>query len=502
MNGIKHITGINNISPEILFDHIIPRCVEMIPQARERDCSLRHPNRKAIIFAGENSTRTAGSYVEAARRLGWHCERESNTCSSLNKRESWWHTVRTWANYHADVIALRSSTEGLPLWLAQQCDAHGLETSIQNMGDGTQGHPSQTVLDLVTIQEKLGCLDNLTIGLVGDLRQSRVAKSILLALSRRTNISVVCISPTGFRLPEKFKSLFKNFTETEDMEALNQCDAIVMLRWQAERFKHPADELDLVRLALKFQLNKKTMRYVKKDAIILHPLPIDALVQEIHHEVENDPRIVMWHQEWYGIPVRMCFLEMGYENRLDMSAHLPSKRPEIKTVRETSLKAALLAQRYKNPDHFIPITEKGCVVDHLEHGTATVLQSMLIRTGVVKPHGINTVTGAFLEPREKPQKDQLILRGQLLSEEAMIKIAGLAPSATFNTISGDRFHKQKVIQEDCIVVGIGKCDNEACITNKQEPGVVSRFINLNHGSGLFACCYCSTDHSIHELIGK
>ncbi len=499
--SVKHLTKIGALTFEQLYGYIIPGCLEMIAEAKSPSFSP-HPKRKALIFSGENSTRTAGSYQEAARCLGWAYQLDTMNCSSLNKWESWLDTALTWANYNACVIAMRTKVEGVHQWLAEEFDRSGQEVSIQNMGDGTNEHPTQTILDLVTIQKELGRLDDFKIGFIGDMLKSRVVKSLLRALSMRQNISVVCVSPDNVRIPRHFTRLFSNFEEGDDMELLKDCDVICATRWQAEREENPATFLEFLRICKKFQINKKFLKTLKDTAIIMHPLPIDSRVEEISFEVRGDPRVVVLQQEWYGFAARMFLLQMGWDNRQMMTAHLPKGNATLIQINDpVPLAQALNRQKDKHPDFFVPVSD-GTVIDKLEEGTARLIQSMLLVTGAILPRDIVAVSNVtpFNPQRRDRRKDLLILHGQFLSEEAMGMVAGLCPDATFNVMQEDAFRKFTVNQDPRIITGIGRCGNQACITTSGEPGIKPRFINTGFNSRPFECAYCGKNFSLTEIL--
>lgn len=179
---------------------------------------------------------------------------------------------------------------------------------VINAGDGGHQHPTQTLADLLTIRSLKGRLNNLTIGLCGDLKFGRTVHSLINALVRYTGIRFVLISPEELRLPsyvredvlDKKHIEYKEVTRLED--ALPELDVLYMTRVQKERF---FNEEDYVRMKDFYILDKQKMELAKKDMYILHPLP---RVNEISTEVDSDPRAAYFRQVQYGVYVRMALI--------------------------------------------------------------------------------------------------------------------------------------------------------------------------------------------------
>ena len=173
---------------------------------------------------------------------------------------------------------------------------------------GGHNHPTQTLTDLVTIKSEKGRLDNLTIGLCGDLKFGRTVHSLITAMSRYKNIKFVLISPDELKIPDYIKTevLDKNnieWIETKDIEEyIDKLDVLYMTRVQKERF---FNEADYIRLKDYYILNKEKMEKAKKDMIVLHPLP---RVNEIAKEVDDDERALYFKQAQYGRFIRMALI--------------------------------------------------------------------------------------------------------------------------------------------------------------------------------------------------
>jgi aspartate carbamoyltransferase catalytic subunit len=271
----------------------------------------KYPNKYAHACEGkklatcfyEPSTRTRLSFEAAMLNLGGSVLGfASADSSSASKGESVSDTIRVISCY-ADICAMRHPKEGAPLVASQKS-----RIPVINAGDGGHQHPTQTLADLLTIRSLKGRLDNMTIGLCGDLKFGRTVHSLISALIRYPGIKFVLISPEELRIPSYIREdvLRANnipFTEVERLEdAIPQLDVLYMTRVQKERF---FNEEDYVRLKDFYILTKAKMDLAPEDMIVLHPLP---RVNEISVEVDDDPRAVYFKQAQYAVYVRMALI--------------------------------------------------------------------------------------------------------------------------------------------------------------------------------------------------
>ena len=271
----------------------------------------KYPNKYAHACEGkklatcfyEPSTRTRLSFEAAMLNLGGSVLGfASADSSSAAKGESVSDTIRVISSY-ADICAMRHPKEGAPLVASQKS-----RIPVINAGDGGHQHPTQTLADLLTIRSLKGRLDNMTIGLCGDLKFGRTVHSLISALIRYPGIKFVLISPEELRIPSYIREdvLRANnvpFTEVERLEdAIPQLDVLYMTRVQKERF---FNEEDYVRLKDFYILTKAKMDLAPEDMIVLHPLP---RVNEISVEVDDDPRAVYFKQAQYAVYVRTALI--------------------------------------------------------------------------------------------------------------------------------------------------------------------------------------------------
>ena len=271
----------------------------------------KNPEKYAHACAGkklatcfyEPSTRTRLSFEAAMLNLGGSVLGFSSAdSSSAAKGESVSDTIRVISSY-ADICAMRHPKEGAPLVASEKSTI-----PIINAGDGGHQHPTQTLTDLLTIHSLKGHLDNLTIGLCGDLKFGRTVHSLIHALIRYPNVKFVLISPEELRVPSYIREdvlaqnnvPFKEVVRLE--EALPELDILYMTRVQKERF---FNEEDYIRMKDFYILDKTKMELAPEDMLVLHPLP---RVNEISTEVDDDPRAVYFKQAQYGVYVRMALI--------------------------------------------------------------------------------------------------------------------------------------------------------------------------------------------------
>ncbi len=273
--------------------------IEHNPEKYSQICK----GKKLATLFYEPSTRTRLSFEAAMLNLGGSVLGFSSAdSSSAAKGESVADTIRIVSCY-ADIVAIRHPKEGAPLVAATKSGI-----PVINAGDGGHQHPTQTLTDLMTIRSLKGRLDNLTIGLCGDLKFGRTVHSLIKALVRYTGIKFVLISPKELTVPDYIKQdvLDENNIEYKEVRQLDdvmpELDILYMTRVQKERF---FNEEEYIRLKDSYILTQDKMKLAREDMLVLHPLP---RVNEISVEVDDDPRAAYFKQVQYGVYVRMALI--------------------------------------------------------------------------------------------------------------------------------------------------------------------------------------------------
>lgn len=278
------------------FKEVLGRDIKKVPTLR---------GKTVINLFFEASTRTRTSFEIAAKRLSADTINITASASSVQKGETLSDTVRNIEAMNSDVIIIRHPASGAPHFIAKR-----LKASVINAGDGSHEHPSQALLDLMTIKEKKGKIEGLKVAVIGDIAHSRVARSNIHGLTKM-GAKVVLYGPKTL-MPKGIDKIVGAYGDTplqiaESMEeALSDADVIMMLRIQLER--QGQSLFPSVREYSRFfGLNCKNISLAKEDAIIMHPGPMNRGV-EISSEVADGQRSVVLDQVNNGIAVRMALL--------------------------------------------------------------------------------------------------------------------------------------------------------------------------------------------------
>ena len=298
----KDLTGLDELSAEEIiflldtaraFKGVGERSLKKVPALR---------GKTLVNFFVEPSTRTRTSFEVAAMRLSADVVNISATASSLQKGETLKDTALNLQALRADIIVLRHSSPGSSKFLAER-----LDSSIINAGDGAHEHPTQGLLDIFTIREKFGKIEGLNIAIVGDILFSRVARSNILCLSK-LGAQVTLAGPATL-VPAALKEAFPQVRIVHDLkEALKDCDAVMLLRIQHER-QTTTHFPSLGEYTSQFGLNAERAAWLKPEAIVMHPGPINRGV-EVESEVADGPRSVILEQVRNGVAVRMAVLHL------------------------------------------------------------------------------------------------------------------------------------------------------------------------------------------------
>ncbi|OGY37342.1 MAG: aspartate carbamoyltransferase [Candidatus Andersenbacteria bacterium RIFCSPHIGHO2_12_FULL_45_11b] len=298
-NHLKHIVSTDQFTDLHLLKQLFQATdrLRRMPDV-ERLELLRHKLLATIFY--EPSTRTRLSFETAMYRMGGQVISSENAdiSSSTTKGETIEDTIRTLGTY-ADIIVLRHPEQGT----AEKAAKASLIPVI-NAGDGAGEHPTQALLDLYTLLRHLGgSLNGKTIALVGDLLYGRTVHSLVKLLTLYENVRIILVSPPQLRMPPAYKHIGVTWEEVDNLTAVKeQVDALYVTRIQKERFQNQAT---YKKLQQNYVINKKTLKVLKSDGVIMHPLP---RVGEIATEVDADPRAMYFEQIQNGIFVRMALL--------------------------------------------------------------------------------------------------------------------------------------------------------------------------------------------------
>ena len=297
---MMNLMNITDLTVEEI-DELIAVAEDIIANPAKYQDACRHKLLATLFF--EPSTRTRLSFESAMHRLGGAVVGFSEASStSSSKGETLSDTVQVVGGY-ADIIAMRHPKEGAPVVAARRAGV-----PIINAGDGAHNHPTQTLTDLLTIWRAKKRLNNLTVGLCGDLKFGRTVHSLVGAMARYSGIKFVFIAPEELKFPryiieDELESRGIEYKDVTTMdEVMPELDILYMTRVQQERF---FNEADYIRLKDTYILTPDKLVPAKEDLAILHPLP---RVNEISVAVDDDPRAMYFAQAKNGMYIRMALI--------------------------------------------------------------------------------------------------------------------------------------------------------------------------------------------------
>lgn len=297
VKDLVNIKDLSNENIEYLFE-VADLMLDLLTKKEKSD--LCRGKILATLFY-EPSTRTRFSFESAMYRLGGNVIGFSGTeGTSVSKGETLADTIQTVACY-SDIIAIRHPNEG-----SAKVAANYSSVPVINGGDGGHQHPTQTLLDLYSIQKKKGTLKGLNVMISGDLKFGRTTHSLAIALAR-FGANLFFASPPGLEMPDYIVNTLHEIyhmdpeTSNDIRTFMNRSDVVYMTRVQRERL----GEMEYIKFRGSYVLTKEILNIAKKDTIILHPLP---RVDEIAREVDEDPRAMYFEQAFNGVPVRMALI--------------------------------------------------------------------------------------------------------------------------------------------------------------------------------------------------
>jgi aspartate carbamoyltransferase catalytic subunit len=298
--NIQHLRDIDDLSADNIHD-IISRAEKFSADlAQKNDVSHLHRGKVGLSFFIENSTRTRISFEMAALRLGINMIHWDSASSSLSKGESFEDTIETLAALAPDILIMRHSEYNAPRSVARF-----MGCPVVNGGDSYRAHPTQALLDLLTIQQAKGDVSKLKIAICGDIAHSRVARSNATLLDK-LGAELHMVAPE-YLMPQDVG--YKNATAFTSLdEGIKGCDVVMMLRLQKERMSQGLITSDQSYFK-EFGLTHARLKHAKPDAIIMHPGPMNRGV-EIDDAVADDPvRSMIRRQVANGVPTRMAVLD-------------------------------------------------------------------------------------------------------------------------------------------------------------------------------------------------
>ena len=306
MKRLSNLTGLKNLSKQEIIE-ILDLADKLEGVCTGKEISRELENKIMATFFYEPSTRTRFSFEAAMQRLGGKVisMADAKSTSSVWKGESLPDTIRTIDNY-VDVIVLRHPESG-----AAEIAANYSRVPILNAGDGTNEHPTQGLLDMLTIRHEKKTIDGLKIAIVGDLKHTRSTNSLTLGLSN-FDVNLTLVAPKGFETSEPILEILRtrnvNYKQTQDIRTvIKDVDVVYVCRIQKERLENPADYESIKG---SYTVNREILEQSSKVISVLHHMP---RVDELSKDVDDYPGAAYFKQPFYGVLVRAAVLKMALD---------------------------------------------------------------------------------------------------------------------------------------------------------------------------------------------
>jgi aspartate carbamoyltransferase catalytic subunit len=431
--------------------------------------ALKHRTLSSLFY--EPSTRTRTSFNTGMRELGGRYDGFSGTeGTSVMKNETVRDTVTMMCANHNDVIVMRHPLDGSLQWAADVASI-----PVINGGDGRNEHPTQALLDVLTIYALRGeRLDGLRVGFGGDLSHGRTVRSLSLALSHFDGITIRWAAEDFLGMPEDLAQLLdargvKVIRESTVRDVMRQVDFYYMTRPQLERMQGVRQK-DIVAMMKEYRIDLPKIEGF--DARVLHPLPVNSEIAEIDYRVYFTPAQAFFAQAEYGIFLRKALLHemLGYEGYTRYSGRLPA---ELETGNNRLPRAA---RGGKQSGMFIDKITDGTVIDHLGAGTLRAVSDALD----LENRGYSCTMATITEKPNPFIKTNL----RELAERDLKRISLISPEPTINVVAHGRIAEKYVHL---------LCGNSNCITRSINEDVPPRFYN---DEWTIRCRYCRRPLSI------
>lgn len=308
--GLRHLLRLDGLSREFLAG--------LLDRAEAFQTAVGEPPARAGVLAGrtvanlffEPSTRTRASFELAAKRLSADVLNLDVNMSSRTKGESLLDTMYTLQAMQVDVLVVRDASAGIPDFISRHVLPH---VSVLNAGEAAVSHPTQGLLDLLTIRQHKGRLSDLTVAVIGDIAHSRVARSLAEGLRIMGDNRLRLASPTGLQPDMRH---YSGAEYTDDIDAaVTDADVVMALRIQRERIKEKSSLMTSVEYHQTYGLTEARLQRARPDAIVMHPGPMNRDV-EIAGPVADGPQSVITTQVHNGLAIRMAVLAAVTESRL------------------------------------------------------------------------------------------------------------------------------------------------------------------------------------------
>lgn len=427
----------------------------------------------------ESSTRTRTSHELAAHNLGISVIGFAGTeGTSVKKGEPLADTLRMYEGYGAEALILRHHLDG-----AARFAADVLSIPVINAGDGSNAHPTQTLLDLMTIYENKKKLDGIRIAFVGDLRYGRTVHSLLQGLALFSHVQVWLIAPPNLQMPEHLVQYFEQKTGTRVTvtphlaEVLPKVDIVYMTRIQRERFPEGLEgEYEYKKVSGIYELKKKNIE-TAPHLMIMHPLPRYKHQLEINFDVDTTKQAFYFEQARNGLFLRQALLLRLLQN--------PSRTAVQEQPEEQLWQDFPISDGTKQGEHLLYRLENGTLIDHIEQGKGLEVYRILH----LHENDTPVVPALNIRSQRYGSKDVLAIHGATLTPQQLWKVTLVSEQARINIIQKQRVIKKGKVRLPRVLEGLVKCPNERCISAEQHHEYAPSKFKVQQQEPLQLHCY-------------
>lgn len=429
--------------------------------------SINREDKIASLFF-ENSTRTRISSETAAINSGYYINGFTGVeGTSVKKGEPLLDTMKMLEGYGYKAIIMRHNLAG-----AGRFAADNLSIPVINAGDGSNGHPTQTLLDLFTIQETQGKIDGVKIALVGDLKYGRTVHSLLQACELY-DVEVTLVSPPNLGMPKWRIEDYQNSTgskvilSTDLEDVCKKVDILYMTRIQRERFPAGIEgELEFKKVCDIYHLTKDMLNGCKKNLSILHPLPRNKNNIEVSMDIDSTPHAKYFEQAKNGLFMREAIIQKLLANELKGKERAPINKTE------NLWKDLAIVHGTKSGDKLIYRLDSGTLIDHIERGKGQLVYKLL---GLEKLTENEVVCAMNINSGKLKKKDVIAVHAKDLSPEQLYRVALISEEHTINIIKDKRVIKKGKAILPPVLKDLIICKNPLCVSrcehNESAPSI-------------------------------
>ncbi len=435
-------------------DSLITSALDL--KRKKNDCSGMFRGKKLASLFYENSTRTRESFEQAAVNLGMSVVGFSGIeGTSVKKGETIVDTIRMYSGYGADLFVMRHNLDGAP-----QAAADVLDVPVINGGDGCNGHPTQTMLDLMTIKEAHGTVDGLKIAMVGDLRYGRTVHSLLQAAEQYEFepwlVAPEIVAMPTWRVEDFRKATGRDIIVTDDLaEVIRTVDVLYMTRIQRERFpESPEGQAEYQKISGKYRLTAEMLKDAKSRLIVLHPLPRYKYDCEIDVGVDKTSHAKYFVEAENGLYLRQALLARC------LDAEFRERKTATLAHQDLWLDQEIKEQR-KEPHHFLYRITNGTLIDHIEAGKGMAVTRVL---GLNEYYDTPLIVARNLCSERYGRKDVVGVQNRELTD-GELNILGLVSSgATVNIIRDGRVVRKGKVNLPDTLENVIQCLHSGCVS--------------------------------------